>query len=121
MKIAIPVEGENLRIVKRTGQAPYYALFNDTVFERIVEAPNSGHAHHDHDHDHHHEDDEAHVQGHGKSLENLADVDLMLVRMIGEHMQEAVDRAGIKVKKIREKHGDQADEAVRSFLAGSAS
>ena len=123
MKIAIPVEGENLKIVKRTGQAPFYALFDGSVFERIVQAPQSGHGHHDHDddHEHHHEhgDDEEHVKGHGKSLENLSGVELMLVRMIGPHMQEAVDRAGIKVKKIREKHGDFADEAVKNYLEGA--
>jgi predicted Fe-Mo cluster-binding NifX family protein len=29
MTIAIPVEGENLKIVKRTGQAPYFAIYNN--------------------------------------------------------------------------------------------
>lgn len=123
MKIAVPVEGENLLIVKRTGQAPFFALFNDTEFERLVEAPQSGHGHDDHEHDgheeghtHHHGHDEEHIQGHGKSLENLEAAELMLVRMIGEHMQEAVKRAGIRIKKIREKHGDRADEAVKNFL-----
>ena len=122
MKIAIPVEGENLKIVKRTGQAPYFALFNDAVFDRIVEAPQSGHAHHDHDehHDHHHGDDEEHIQGHGKSLANLEGTELMLVRMIGTHMKEAVDRAGITVKKIREKHGETAADAVKNYLQGAA-
>jgi predicted Fe-Mo cluster-binding NifX family protein len=119
MKIAVPVEGENLKIVKRTGQAPFFALFDDTEFDRIVEAP-GGHEHHEHDehHEHHHGDDEEHIEGHGKSLTNLAGVELMLVRMIGPHMKEAVDRAGITVKKIREKHGDLADEAVKNFLEG---
>jgi len=120
MKIAIPVEGENLKIVKRTGEAPFFALFNNTEFDRIVEASQSGHGHHDHEHDHHHSHDEDHIQGHGKSLTNLAGVELMLVRMIGEHMQEAVDRAGITIKKIREKHGDLADEAVKNYLEGVA-
>jgi len=131
MKIAIPVEGENLKIVKRTGQAPYYALFDDTVFERIVEAPQSGHAHddrhdhHDHEehgghHGHHHAEDEEHIKGHGKSLSNLAGVEMMLVRMIGTHMKEAVDRAGITVKKIREKHGETADVAVKNYLEEKA-
>lgn len=122
MKIAIPVEGETLKIVKRTGQAPFFALFDGTTFERIVEAPQSGHDHHDHDHDedHHHVDDEEHVQGHGKSLANLDGVELMLVQAIGPHMKEAVDRAGITVKKIREKHGAFADEAVKNYLEGAA-
>lgn len=119
MKIAVPVEGENLTIVKRTGQAPFFALFEDTVFQCIVQAPKSGHGHHD-DHDHHHGDDEEHIEGHGKSLTNLKGVELMLVRMIGEHMQAAVKRSGIRIKKIREKHGEQADEAVKNFLKGDS-
>jgi len=117
MKIAVPVEGENLQIVKRTGQAPFFALFDGDVFERIVAAPQSGH---DHDEHHEHGDDEEHIEGHGKSLTNLENVELMLVRMIGPHMQEAVKRAGITVKKIREKHGERADEAVRNFLEEKA-
>jgi len=115
MKIAIPVEGESLIIVERTGQAPYFALFNDNSFDRIVEAP-QGHAHDHDDHHHDHGDDEAHIEGHGKSLANLADVELMLVRMIGTHMRAAVERAGIGIKKIRAKHGERADEAVENFL-----
>lgn len=115
MKIAIPVEGDTLRIVERTGQAPFFALFNDGAFERIVEAP-QGHAHDHDDHRHDHGDDEAHIEGHGKSLVNLAGVELMLVRMIGTHMRSAVERADIRIKKIREKHGDRADEAVKNFL-----
>jgi predicted Fe-Mo cluster-binding NifX family protein len=120
MKIAIPVEGENLKIVKRTGQAPYFALFDGTDFDKIVKAPQSGHHEHDEHHEHHHGDDEAHIEGHGKSLDNLGGVELMLVRMIGTHMQEAVKRAGIRIKKIREKHGEHADEAVKNFLQGEA-
>ena len=114
MKIAIPVEGETLKIVKRTGQAPFFALFDDTIFDRIVEAPQSGHAHHDHN-----GDDEKHIEGHGKSLGNLGGVELMLVQAIGTHMKAAVDRAGIAVKKIREKHGERADEAVKNYLEGA--
>jgi len=117
MKIAVPVEGKNLKIVKRTGQAPFFALFDDTAFERIVEAP-SGHAHDEHDDDHDHGDDEEHIKGHGKSLTNLENVDMMLVQAIGPHMKEAVERAGIVIKKIREKHGDVAGEAVTNYLKG---
>lgn len=121
MKIAVPVEGESLKIVLRTGQAPFFALFEDAQFDRLVEAPKSGHGHHDHDdHHEHHNDDEAHIQGHGKSLGNLGGVELMLVRMIGTHMREAVDRTGIKIKKIREKHGDFAADAVKNYLEGAS-
>ena len=120
MKIAIPVEGETLKIVKRTGQAPFFALFDDTVFDRIVEAPQSGHAHHDHDEHEHDGDDEEHIEGHGKSLGNLGGVELMLVQAIGTHMKAAVDRAGITVKKIRQRDGEFAAEAVKNYLQGAA-
>lgn len=113
MRIAVPVEGENLKIVKRTGQAPFFALFNDAVFDRIVEAPQGGH----HD-DHVHEDDEAHKEGHGKSLLNLTGVELMLVQAIGTHMKAAVEEAGIAIKKIRQHDGEFAGEAVKNYLQG---
>ena len=122
MKIAVPVENESLKIVKKTGEAPFFALFNGTDFDRIVEAPKKGHAHHSHDDEthHRHENDEEHIEGHGKSLSNLQGVELMLVRAIGPHMKEAVDRAGIAVKKIREKDGVFAGEAVKNYLQGAA-
>jgi predicted Fe-Mo cluster-binding NifX family protein len=113
MKIAVPVEGENLLIVQRTGQAPYFALFNDAVLESVVPAAQK----HEHHHEHSHKDDDDHIAGHGKSLANLQECELMLVRMIGEHMREAVERAGMSIKKIRQKDGECADEAVKSFLA----
>jgi predicted Fe-Mo cluster-binding NifX family protein len=125
MKIAVPVEGENLKIVQRTGEAPYFAIFNDAEFERIVEAPGNSHshdghgAHHGHGHDHHHdheEEDHAHINRHGKSLVNLGGCEVMLIRMIGEHMREAVERAGMKIKKSREKEGEYAPDAINAYL-----
>jgi predicted Fe-Mo cluster-binding NifX family protein len=118
VKIAVPVEGENLKIVKRTGQAPFFALFDDAELSGIVEAP-QGHAHDEHDHDEDHGDDEEHIKGHGKSLANLEGVELLLVQAIGTHMKAAVDRAGIAVKKLRQRDGECADEAVRNFLQGA--
>lgn len=115
MRIAIAVEGENLKIVKRTGQAPYFAIFEDREFEQIVEAT-KGHAH-DHHEEHDHGGNEEHISGHGKSLANIADCDLLLVQAIGEHMSEAVERVGIAVKKIRQKDGEYANEAVVNYLA----
>ena len=115
MKIAVPVEGENLKIVKRTGQAPYFAVFEGARMERLAEAP-QGHEHHHHETHEDHGDDEEHVQGHGKSLVHIADCDLMLVQAIGTHMKEATERAGIAVKKIRQKDGEYANEAVENYL-----
>jgi hypothetical protein len=35
---------------------------------------------------------------------------------VGEHMQEALHSLDIKIKKIRKKDGDTAQEAVKNFL-----
>jgi len=34
-------------------------------------------------------------------------------------MKEALESIGLKVKKIRQKHGTTADEVVKNFLAGN--
>jgi len=117
MRIAVPVEGENLKIVKRTGEAPFFALFNDTLFEKIVAAPRG---HGDDHHDHEHLDDEAHVKSHGKSVASIADCGTILVQAIGPHMKEAIERHEITIVKIRQKEGEYAPEAVENFLKGQA-
>lgn len=118
MRIAVPVEGESLKIVKRTGEAPFFAIFNENVFEKIVEAPRSHHGHDD-NHDHHnHLDDEEHVQNHGKSVEVIADCDTILVQAIGPHMKEAIEQQNIAIVKIRQKDGEYANDAVNNYLKG---
>lgn len=44
---------------------------------------------------------------------------MILVRMIGENMREALESVGLKIKKVREKHGESADEIVKNFLDGN--
>jgi hypothetical protein len=34
-------------------------------------------------------------------------------------MREALESVGLRVKKIRQKHGATADEVVKNFLAGN--
>lgn len=123
MKIVIPVDTDKKTIVKRTGQAPFFAIYED---DRLIEVVGNGHGegnhgegehHHHHTHDAHgHKEDEEHVAGHKKDVMALAGNDVILVRMIGEHMREAIESLGLKVKKIREKDGLSADEALKSFL-----
>jgi predicted Fe-Mo cluster-binding NifX family protein len=114
MTIAIPVEGENLKIVKRTGQAPYFAIYNNDEFIKLVAAP-KGHSQDEHK-EHDHGDDEEHIQGHSKSLVNISECDLILVQAIGEHMKEALERENITIKKIRQKDGEFASQAIESYL-----
>ncbi|MDD2789553.1 MAG: NifB/NifX family molybdenum-iron cluster-binding protein [Sulfurimonas sp.] len=119
MKIAVPVDNDKKTIFKRTGQAPFFAIFNDTEIESII--PNAhgkeGHNHHDHDHEHEHaEDDKEHLNQHKKDISGIKGCDIILVQAVGEHMQEALDSFGIKIQKIRKKDGLFAHEAVANFL-----
>lgn len=118
MKIVVPVDTDKTTIFKRTGQAPFFAIFNDSTLESFVE---NGHAHegrnhgegYEHDHD---ENDEEHVGHHKKDMEPLQGCDVILVQAMGEHMKEALDSLGIKIQKIRKKDGIFAHEAVANFL-----
>jgi predicted Fe-Mo cluster-binding NifX family protein len=130
MKIAVPVDEDKSTIVKRTGHGAFFAIFEDGVFVDVVKNNhgngNHGEGHsHEHHHDHadenHHshkeyESDEEHVKSHKKDISGIAGCDLILVQAIGEHMQEALKSMNIKVKKIRQKDGVTAEEAVTNFL-----
>jgi predicted Fe-Mo cluster-binding NifX family protein len=109
MKRAIPVLDDSLEIFERTGQAPYFAIFEDDKFIELRQNPK--HSHHEH-HTHNHE----HTNEHKHQVTTaLYDVDEILVRRVGEHMQEALKDAGIKIVKIRKKHGDNAKEVIKNL------
>lgn len=116
MKIAIPVSEDKHTIFQRTGHAPYFAIYEDHNLVHYIEnshekGGHGAHEHHEHDHDHH-----EHVAGHKKDIAALEGCEYILVQMIGEHMREAVESLGMKVKKIRKKDGDNANEVVEKFL-----
>ena len=121
MKIAVPVDTDKKTIVQRTGRAPFFAIYEDDKLLDVVEvASGEGHHGHENGHDEHvHEDDEEHVQGHKKDIMGINGCDVVLFQMIGEHMREAIESLGIKLKKIRKKDGSTADEVVKNFLANS--
>lgn len=120
MKIAVPVESDKNTIVKRTGQAAFFAVYeNDKVIEYVQNR--HGHGEHGHGeggahHEHEHMEDAEHTNSHKKDLSGIAGCDLILVRAVGEHMQEALSALGIKVKKVRQKDGNTADAVVKNFL-----
>lgn len=114
MKIVVPVDTDKKTIVQRTGQAPFFAIYEDEIFQNAVENA-QGDGGHGHD-EHQHKDDEEHVQGHKKDIMSISGCDVILVQMIGEHMKEAVESLNIKIQKIRKKDGLNADEAVKNFL-----
>ena len=120
MKIVVAVDEDKQTIVKRTGQSAFFAIYED---EKCVEyVPNKHHdgGRHEHKHESNHSpvEHEAHTNSHTKDVQGLKGCDVILVQAIGENMKEALDSVGLKVKKVREKHGATADELVKNFLAG---
>jgi len=112
MKIVLAVDEDKQTIVKRTGQSAYFAIYNDDKMVELV--PNK---HHDGGH-HAHRGNKEHTNSHRKDVEALKDCDIILVQAVGENMKEALESIGLKVKKIRQKHGKTADEVVKNFLNG---
>jgi predicted Fe-Mo cluster-binding NifX family protein len=120
MKIVLAVDEDRQTIVKRTGQSVYFAIYEDDKLIELV--PNKhhdgGHNSHTHEQEHNHseEEDEAHTNSHIKDVEALKDCDIILLQAVGENMKEALDSIGLKVKKIRQKHGETAPEVIKNFL-----
>ena len=120
MKIVLAVDEDKQTIVKRTGQSAYFAIYDDDKFVEVV--PNKHHdgGHHSHreneEHDHSEMAHDEHTNSHRKDVEALKDCDIILVQAVGENMKEALESIGLKVKKIRQKHGATADEVIRNFL-----
>ncbi len=119
MKVAVPVNGEALEIVTRTGRAPYYVIFevngNDIKF---IELRENLHAH-EHDHDgqgHEEEYSEAEVLHHRNQLKNIGDTNAIIVRGLGPNMKGALEREGTRVIRASKKDGDKADELVKKFF-----
>ena len=112
MKIVVPVDTDKESIFKKTGQAPFFAIFNDN--ESIKFVANNHHTHDEHEHNEH--GHEEHVNEHKKDISALKGCELILVQAVGEHMQEALESLNIKIQKIRKKDGITAQEAVKNFL-----
>ena len=119
MKIVLAVDNDKETIVKRTGQCAYFAVYEDDKLLTLI--PNNHHkgdgAHH-HRH-HHHLDDKEHTNEHKKDVAQLKGCDIILVQAVGEHMKEALESIGLKIQKIRQKHGSTAKEVIQNFLQGN--
>ena len=117
MKIVVPVDHDKTSIVKRTGQAPFFAVFHDAKLEKLIENQHAagGHEHH-HDEENHHHGEKNH---HRRDIQKFQDCDIILVRALGEQMQSALKSASIKTQKVSKYDGNQAQELVAKFLAGS--
>jgi predicted Fe-Mo cluster-binding NifX family protein len=118
MKVAVSVFDESLEIFERTGQAPFFAIFEDDKFLELRENPKHSHSNDEHDEHHNHSTAE-HTNEHKHQVSKaIPDVDKVLVRRVGPNMQEALKEANIEIVKIRKKHGDKADEVVKLYLKG---
>ena len=112
MKIVLAVDKDKKTVIKRTGQAAFFAIYEDgKVLDFIPNGHGEG-AHHSHEH----MEDEEHTHSHRKDVQGLSGCDIILVRAVGENMKEALESVGLKVKKIREKHGVTADEVIKNYL-----
>jgi len=119
MKIVLAVDEDKQTIVKRTGQSAYFAIYEDDKLIELV--PNRHHDGEDHARRHDHGDlsHEVPTNSQRKGVEALKGCDIILVQAVGENMKEALESIGLKVKKIRQKHGSTASEVVKNFLSGN--
>ncbi len=109
MKIVVAVDTDKQTIVKKTGQAAFFAIYeNEKVVDFIPnyhgEGNPQGGAYHKHENEHR------------KGVMGLVGCDVILVQAVGENMREALESIGLKVQKIRKKDGTTADEVVQNFL-----
>ena len=123
MKIVLAVDEDKKSIVKRTGQSAYFAIYEDDKLVDLVPNKHHGGGHHAHRkhkaHEHLATEDEKHTNSHKKDVAALKGCDIILVQAVGENMKEALESVGLKIKKIRQKHGATADEVIANFLNGN--
>ncbi|GAX87737.1 conserved hypothetical protein [Lebetimonas natsushimae] len=119
MKVAVPVEGENLKIAQRTGRAPYFAIFeydgNDFKLLSLNENTHAGE--HDHEEGHQEEHSKNEVAHHHKHVKasKLEGCDYIIVRGLGPNMKDALEMEGIKIIKVRKDAGENALEILENI------
>jgi len=122
MKIVVAVDTDKKTIVKKTGQAAYFAIYEDDKVINFIQnrhgAGNHGVGNPQGEAYHKHENmqEEEHTNEHKKDVISLKGCDIILVQAVGENMKDALISIGLKVKKVRKKDGLTADEVVNNFL-----
>lgn len=103
MKIAIPVGEDKKTVFKRTGQAPYFLVFeNDILIDTVANM---------------HTNNDSGEHDHKKDLEPLSDCDIMIVQAIGGKSKEALDYYKIDIKKVKKEDGENAYKVVKNYLS----
>ena len=122
MKIVVAVDSDKETIVKKTGQAVFFAIYEDDKLVELIRN-NPGHGNHGDGepkggahYKHEHMQDGEHTSSHKKDIVGLSGCNVILVQAVGENMKEALVSIGLKVKKIRKKDGVTAEEAVKNYL-----
>ena len=119
MKVAVPVEGENLKIVTRTGRAPFFAIFEFSGDEfKLIGLNENTHANeHEHEHGHQEEHTADEVEHHHKHVKasKVDDCDYIVVRAVGPNMKDALEKAGVKIIKVSKKDGEYALEVLEKI------
>jgi predicted Fe-Mo cluster-binding NifX family protein len=123
IRVAVPVEGDSLEIVTRTGRAPFFAIyeFDGNEFKLLGLNENTHAGEHEHEHENGHEHAEEHtadeVEHHHKHVKasRVDDCDYILVRALGPNMKDALEMAGVKVVKISKKDGEKAPEVLEKI------
>ncbi|WP_456480166.1 NifB/NifX family molybdenum-iron cluster-binding protein [Nautilia sp.] len=120
IKIAVPVEGDNLVIVTRTGRAPFFAIyeFDGNEFKLLGLNENTHAREHEHEHEEHAEeytsDEVEHHHKHVKAS-RVDESDYIVVRGLGPNMKDALELAGIKIIKVTKKDGLTAPEVLEKI------
>ena len=111
MKIVVAVDNDKQTIIKRTGQAIYFAIYEDGKILEYI-----SNSHDENEHNHNTMTEIEHTSTHAKNIIGLKGCDIILAQVIGENMKAALNSIGLKVKKVRKKDGLTADEVVKNFL-----
>jgi predicted Fe-Mo cluster-binding NifX family protein len=116
VRIAVPVEGENLRIVTRTGRAPYFAIFQFDgerfQLEKLTENTHAKEHREGEGHQEAHTEEEIAHHHHHVKASQLGECQFIVVRAVGPNMREALKREGIKIVKVSQKDGEYAPEVL---------
>jgi predicted Fe-Mo cluster-binding NifX family protein len=111
MKIAVPVEGDTLKMVGNAGHTPYFAIYNlkggmfrSFEFEGLRANPKMEGEEDHHDHDDHHtcehdENDMEHVKAHDTMADAISDCDYIVVKMACKNTANSMNNLGVKLKK----------------------
>lgn len=115
MKIIVPVDSDKSTIVKRTGRAPFYAIYEENQPTQYVENEH-GHSG-DHDEDEHHHHEEGGENHHRKDVAKLEGCGVILAQAVGGQMKEALEQMNIEMVKLSKYDGSTADEVITKYRA----